>query len=193
MKGMKQGPWVVHIEPLRGEPGFEEEGSFMNDKKEGTWRRFNLMGDLMAIENYKWGNKNGKCQYFTIAGLEHEESWKALNPNKMYDTIDVPDVKNPDQYEKVVVKVEASSLKHGQWKYYNPTYGSLLRTETYLLDNLQTGAPEELNKPLSHSTVDSIAAPTAKPAEKPKPKEVQDFEKKNKGKKKITVRDGKTG
>jgi hypothetical protein len=42
MKGQKQGPWVVHIDDLRGERGYEEEGIFWNDKKEGTWRRFCL-------------------------------------------------------------------------------------------------------------------------------------------------------
>ncbi len=31
--GMKQGKWVVHVDPLRGEPGYEEEGIFVNDKK----------------------------------------------------------------------------------------------------------------------------------------------------------------
>ena len=36
--GLKQGKWVVHVDPLRGEPGYEEEGVFKNNKKEGHWR-----------------------------------------------------------------------------------------------------------------------------------------------------------
>jgi hypothetical protein len=64
MKGQKQGPWVVHIDDLRGERGYEEEGIFWNDKKEGTWRRFSLEGDLIAIENYRYGYKDGKNTYF---------------------------------------------------------------------------------------------------------------------------------
>ncbi|HXL57136.1 MAG TPA: hypothetical protein VN958_12805 [Chitinophagaceae bacterium] len=56
---LKQGPWVTHVESLRGEPGYEEEGVYKDGKKEGTWRMYNLMGDLLAKENYKWGYKNG--------------------------------------------------------------------------------------------------------------------------------------
>ena len=26
LNGLKQGKWVVHVDPLRGEPGYEEEG-----------------------------------------------------------------------------------------------------------------------------------------------------------------------
>ena len=36
MKGRKQGPWVSHMEELRGEPGYDEQGYYENDKKEGT-------------------------------------------------------------------------------------------------------------------------------------------------------------
>jgi hypothetical protein len=191
MKGYKQGKWAVHIDPLRGEPGFEDEGSYTNDRKEGVWRRFNLMGDIMAIETYRWGNKNGRCQYFTIIGLEHEESWRALNPNKLYDTIDVVDVVNPNKYEQVVVKVETSSLKHGTWKYYNPSYGTLIRTENYVLDKLQT--IDEASNKLATNTSDSLITKPVKDSTKIIPKQVLDFEKKNKGKKLSKLRDGRTG
>src|ERR1051325_7258394 len=62
-KGLKQGPWVVHVDDLRGERGYEEEGYFDNDKKEGIWRRYSLEGDLIAMEHYRWGQKDGKNQY----------------------------------------------------------------------------------------------------------------------------------
>ncbi len=192
LKGIKRGQWVIHADALRGEPGYEEEGVFVNNRKEGTWRRFNLMGDLLAIENYRWGNKNGKSSYFTLLGLEHEESWKALNPSKLVDTIDVPDPKYPDKYERVVVKNEGNSLKHGTWKYYNPNYGNLLKTETYILDQLQSGDQEQGNFKIVSEGKDSTDVKAAEKA-KVKPKEVEEFEKKNKNKKKITVRDGKTG
>ncbi|MBY0482031.1 MAG: hypothetical protein K2Q21_11795 [Chitinophagaceae bacterium] len=193
INGLKQRLWAVHVDPLRGEPGYEEEGSFVNGKKENVWRRFNLMGDLIAIENYRWGNKNGKCLYYNLMGLEHEESWKALNPAKAVDTIDVPDPKFPDKYEKVIVKNEGNSLKHGNWKYYNPAYGTVLKTETYVLDELQTDKPDSDHK--IDSAIILVDSASVKPLEKakPKPKEVEEFEKKNKNKKKITVRDGKTG
>src|SRR5665213_1751227 len=65
LNGLKQGKWVVHVDPLRGEPGYEEEGIFVNDKKDGTWRKYNLQGDFIAFENYKDGDKEGKSEYFT--------------------------------------------------------------------------------------------------------------------------------
>ena len=90
-------------------------------------------------------------------------------------------------------KNEGNSLKHGTWKYYNPNLGNLLTTETYILDQLQTGDQQTINnKVVSEDGIDSTLA---KPADKSKtkPKEVEDYDKKNKNKKKITVRDGKTG
>lgn len=84
MNGIKEGEWVVHYDNVRGEPGYEEEGIFTKNRKEGEWRLFNLMGDLIGIEHYRWGNKDGVCQYFnTQGGLRSEQSWKALNPDKV--------------------------------------------------------------------------------------------------------------
>ena len=53
--GLKQGPWVHKYETVRGERGYEEEGEYKDDLKEGNWRKYSLMGDLLAIENYRWG------------------------------------------------------------------------------------------------------------------------------------------
>src|SRR5579871_5810378 len=60
----KQGKWVNHYDEIRGEKGFEEQGVYKDDKKEGVWKLFSLEGDLIGIEQYKWGNKAGVCQYF---------------------------------------------------------------------------------------------------------------------------------
>ena len=178
--GVKHGEWVVHVESVRGEPGFEEEGVFVNNRKEGEWRVFNLMGDLIGIEFYKWGNKDGVAQYFDInGGLRMEQGWKALNPDKAYDTILVEDLDKLDSYHEVVVKNEGASLKHGTWKYYDPASGSVVRSETYMLGKLEG----------DNST--AVAEPTEKKAV-PKPKEVVEFEKKTKGKKKIRYQDGST-
>ncbi len=194
MKGLKQGKWAIRVAPLRGNPGYEEEGLFINNLKEGTWRRFNLMEDLLAVENYRWGNKNGLCRYFTVAGLEREESWRAFNPGKAYDTLDVQDLKDPNKYEQVIVKTEASSLRHGTWKYYYPQTGYLLKSEKYILDKLQEPGAEDITKnlPRVNGANDTTKGKTMTLPEKPKPKEVTDFEKKTSGKKK-KVRDGRTG
>ena len=182
MASRKQGPWVNHFDQIRGEPGYEEEGWYKNDRKEGDWRIYSLQGDMIGLEHYKWGFKDGVCQYFTIHGqLRTEQSWLALNPDKAYDTIEVEDPNKLDSYSKVVVKNEGASLKNGTWKYYDPETGSVIKTESYTLGK---------------ENVDSSNTANANPTEKkavPKPKEVLDFEKKASGKKKVKYRDGSTG
>ena len=182
MKGRKQGPWVHTYEGVRGEPGYEEEGWYKYDRKEGEWRLFSLSGDMVGIENYKWGFKDGVCRYFSIHGdLRIEQAWKALNPDKEYDTIDVEDPDKLDNYRQVIVKNEGAALKHGIWKYYDSETGKVIRTETYTLGKLES-APTA-----------STANPTGEKKTIAKPKEVLDFEKKNSGKKKVKVKDGSTG
>jgi antitoxin component YwqK of YwqJK toxin-antitoxin module len=176
----KQGEWVVRYENLRGEPGYEEEGVFLNGRKEGEWRLFSLMGDLIGIEHYRWGNKDGVAQYFNTQGdLRVEQSWKALNPDKAYDTIQVEDVDKLNSFHEVIIKNEGASLKHGVWKFYDPTSGAITKTENYVLGKLETD---------NNATA---AAEPAAPKKVAKPKEVMDFEKKSKGKK-IRYQDGST-
>ncbi|HET9278960.1 MAG TPA: hypothetical protein VFN95_12270, partial [Flavitalea sp.] len=132
MKGLKQGGWVNRVESVRGEPGYEEEGVYVNSRKEGEWRVYTLMGDLVGIEYYKWGNKDGVCKYFTMHGdLLSEQSWKAINPDKQYDTIEVEDIDQLNSYKTVIVKNEGAGIKHGTWKYYSE--GSVVKTEIYTL------------------------------------------------------------
>lgn len=180
--GRKQGPWVLKYDQVRGEPGFEEEGQFVDDRKEGTWRKYSPMGDLLAVQQYRWGFLDGPSQYFNVAGnIVREESWRAFNPDKQYDTVDVEDVMNPGNYSQVIIKNEGSSLKHGTWKFYDPGTGFINKTEFYLL-----GKIDKSNEPATLAT-DTLSVARKKTA---KPKEVLDYEKKNAGKKKIRVRDG---
>lgn len=182
LKDRKQGPWVHRYETVRGEPGFEEEGWYKNNRKEGEWKLFSLAGDLVGVENYKWGLKDGLCKYYSMHGdLRLEQSWKALNPDKEYDTIEVEDLDKLDSYRTVIVKNEGAALKHGVWRYYNTETGAISRTETYNLGKLDA-APVASN-PERSGDKKSIN----------KPKEVLDFEKKNSGKKKVKVKDGSTG
>jgi hypothetical protein len=184
---LRQGRWVVRYDEVRGEKGYEEEGVYVDGKKEGLWRQYSLEGDLIAAENYRWGNKNGVCQYYTRNGeLLREEGWRAVNPLNPYDTVEVADwEKDPLGLitKTVVVKLEGSSVKHGQWKFYEPQTGFVVKTETYVLGTLDGGPKKD---------VTSLEDPDKK-KQVAKPKEVLDFEKKNSGKKKIKVRDGTTG
>ncbi len=182
--GLKQGKWVNHYDEVRGEPGYEEEGIYKNDKKEGAWRVYNLNSDLMGIENYANGGKDGLQQYFTYLGdLIREEMWRGYNPNSPYDTIPVYGTGNNEIIEYKVVKAEQYSVRHGEWRYFEPGTGRLIKTETYDHNRLVVpGAPK---------------APVAATDDKQKKKvdktpEMLEWEKKNKGKKKA-LRDGATG
>ncbi len=188
---LKQGKWAMHVESLRGEPGYEQEGFYKDDKKEGAWRTYSLAGDLLSLENYKWGYKNGISSYFNLYGLQREESWKAIDPKNPYDTVDVPAL-NSDTVYKRIVKVDAYTVKQGTWNYYDPQIGKLVKTEEYVLD--QIAAPLK-KKALTANISDSASLAKADTiaSSKMKPKEVLQYEKKNSNKKKIKVRDGVTG
>lgn len=193
LKGKKQGPWTVHVDDLRGERGYEEEGYYENDAKEGVWKRYSLEGVKIAEEQYRWGMLNGRQMYFTYnGGLMREESWRAIDPQVAYDTVPVYDLKDPSKVDHMaVVKNEGVALKHGKWTYYDPREGTIEATENYVMGKLQTEdgllgdddlRPIDLGKPKSD---------TASKAKKPQV--ILDYEKKNSGKKKIKVRDGNTG
>ena len=49
--GLKQGKWIIEHPQIRITPASTEEGEFRNNEREGLWRRFNKMGDLLAEEN----------------------------------------------------------------------------------------------------------------------------------------------
>lgn len=176
----KQGKWVIHVDALRGERGYEEEGIFLNDKKEGQWRKYSTAGDFIAVENYYLGDKDGLCQYFSPFGeLLREENWRAYNPDKPYDTIPIYGTGNNEIISFKVVKAVPYSVKHGDWKYYDPTTGRIIKTEEYEFNRL-------INRPKTEVAIEE-------PLKKIKPAEVLEYEKKNSGKKKVKVRDGRTG
>src|ERR1700749_163423 len=84
----KQGKWVIHVDPVRGEEGYEEEGIYKDGKKEGIWRMYSLGGDIIGVETYKFGGKDGIQQYYTYLGdLVREESWRGYNPDAPYDAM----------------------------------------------------------------------------------------------------------
>jgi len=194
-KGAKQGPWIVQVPELRGERGYEEEGYYVDDKKDGRWVRYSLQGDKMAIENYRWGQKDGRCQYFNqVEDLIREESWLAIDPKNPYDTVPVTDLDDPTKilrYE--IVKINEASVKHGTWRYFDAGTGRIEGTEQWVMNRKKT--KEDDDAELAPIDPANPNATVKKAVEKPKvkPKEVLEFEKKNSGKKKVKVRDGNTG
>lgn len=198
MNGTKQGRWVNELPPLRGEKGYEEQGVYINGKKEGQWQQFTLDGDLLAIENYRWGNKNGRCMYYNPFGQPvREESWKAVNPDNPYDTLDIFSLNDPTKVERQeVVRLDGHTLRHGTWKYFDQDLGTVVKTEQYRLDKLiVAGVAEDELAPIDISTGSNQKAVSDSVAKKSiaKPKAVLDYEKKNAGKKKVRTRTGETG
>jgi hypothetical protein len=166
------------------DPAYDEEGVFKNNLKEGIWRIYDGYGLLIAQENYKWGNKNGLQQYLAQGQLEHDENWRSVDPEKKFDTIDVPDVYDQYKIERKIIKIESYAVPFGKWKYYDPETGKVIKTEYYdVLGNPYT--PQNPNA--ATSATDSIPKKIAKP------KAVEEFEKSNRGKKSIKVRNGSTG
>ena len=184
--GLKQGKWVNTIGEIRGEPGFEEEGFYKNDKKTGVWRKYNTTGDLTAVENYLFGGKDGLQEYFTFLGyLEKQEEWRGFNPDAPYDTIPVYGPGNNEIIDYKIVKAEQYSVPNGDWKYFDQN-GRMLKMERYDRGKLLLNS-----EPVKKETV--VKTETDKPQEKVKTKEVLEYEKKYSKKKRAKLeRDGKT-
>ena len=185
-KGFKQGKYVLRIEELRGEPGFEEEVIYKNDAKEGIWRKYNLQGDPIGFETYLHGGKDGFQQYYSPLGeLLREENWRGYNPDAPYDTIAVYGTGSNEIVDYKIVKAEQYSVKQGKWRYYEPVTGRLLKTEEWERNNLVL--PNAPKKELAGAnSLKGVKKEVAKTAE------MLEWEKKNKGKKNV-IRNGQTG
>lgn len=180
--GQKHGKWVIKVEELRGNPGYEEEGEYKKGEKHGYWRKYSLEGDLIAVEHYTYGGKDGLQQYFTFLGdLEREEYWKGYNPDAPYDTVAIYGTGSGEIVDYKIVKAEPYSVKDGEWKYYDPGSGRVLRTEKWERNNLVL--PESAKVAAKAPDKDKKVDKTA---------EMLEWERKNKGKKKA-LRDGRTG
>lgn len=180
--GQKVGKWVIEVPEIRGEPGYVEEGIYRKGVKDGYFRRYSSQGDLLAVEHYILGGKDGVQLYYNYVGdMEREENWKGYNPDAPYDTIPIYGTGSGEIVDYKIVKAEAYSVKHGEWKYYEPGSGRLLRTEKWERNNLvKPDAP----KP--------VVTTSDKPKKVEKTAEMLEWEKKNSGKKKA-MRDGRTG
>lgn len=184
-KGLKQGKWVSRTEELRGEPGFEEEGVYKDNVKEGIWRRYTLMGDPIGFETYLHGGKDGPQQYYTALGeLIREESWKGYNPDAPFDTIPIYGTGSNEIIDFKIVKAEQYSVKHGPWKFYESVTGRLLKSEEWERNNIVV--PQAPNKEELKATLKGVKKEVKKTAE------MLEWEKKNRGKK-GAIRSGQTG
>ncbi len=179
--GLKVGKWVIEVPESRGEPAYTEEGRYnKKGEKEGYWRKYSSLGDLLAVEQYKAGGKDGLQQYFSyLGGLEHEEQWRGYNPEAPFDTIPVYGTGSGEILEYKLVRAEPYSVKDGEWRFYDPGTGRITRTEQWVRNNLVN--PNRPNPRIPGAYV--------KPENAEKTPEMLEWERKNKGKK---VMDGRT-
>ncbi len=174
----KVGKWVTEMPDLRGEHGYVEEGVYKKGVKDGYWRKYSTMGDLIAVEHYIMGGKDGLQQYYTFLGeLEHEENWRGYNPEDPYDTIPVYGTGSGEIIDFKIVKVEPYAVKHGEWRYYEA--GRVIRSEQWNNNNpVNPNAPKPTGIPRYERPKEAVKTP-----------EMLEWERKNK-KRKIT--DGRT-
>ena len=186
-KGLKQGRWVTTVGEIRGEPGYDEEGLYKDGEKTGVWRRYTTSGDILAVENYLFGGKDGLQEYFNFLGvLQRQEGWRGYNPDVPFDTIPVYGKENNEILSYKILKSMQYSVKDGDWKYFNAT-GGLVRTEKYDRGFL-------LKEPDKDAAVLETPKAEAPVKEKVKTKEILEYEKKySKTKRKALERVGKTG
>jgi hypothetical protein len=88
-----------------------------------------------------------------------------------------------------IIKHEASEIKHGPWKFYDPGSGMIKKSENYSYGQRLDG----MGKPIAEGTAPSTKPMGEDDKPKAKPAAVEEWEKKNSGKKKVAVRDGRTG
>ena len=184
-KNRMQGKWVIRKEALRGEPGYEEEGIYKDSLKEGVFRHYTLEGDAIGYETFLHGAKDGSQQYYTPLGvLVREESWRGFNKDSPYDTIPIYGTGSGEIIEMRVVKAIPYSVKQGEWKYYEPVSGELIKTEKWDRNNLVLPKKEApvVAGGKSLGGVKKVVAKTP---------QMLEWERKNNGKKKA-VRNGAT-
>jgi antitoxin component YwqK of YwqJK toxin-antitoxin module len=179
-KDRKQGKWVITKEPLRGNPGYEEEGIYKDNLKEGVFRKYSTDGDILGYETFLHDAKEGSQQYYTNLGvLEREESWRAFNPEHPNDTIPIYGTGSGEIIEYKIQKAIPYSVKHGVWKYYDPVNGELLVTETWDRNVKVVPKPKETAVATTGKSLDGVKKKVAKTPQ------MLEWEKKNKGKKVI--------
>jgi len=185
--GLKQGRWVTTVGEIRGEPGFDEEGLYKDNEKTGPWRKYTSTGDILAIENFRLGGKDGRQEYFNFLGiLQRQEEWKGYNPDFLFDTIAVYGNESNEILSYKIVKALPYSVKNGEWKYFD-SEGRILKIEKYDRGALVI-APDKNTAVKENPKVETPEK------EKVKTKEILDYEKKySKKKRQQLERDGKTG
>ncbi|WP_343674348.1 hypothetical protein [Chitinophaga sp.] len=115
----KQGEWSEEVPAIRGEDGYTWEGSYVDDRKEGIWKKYAPSGAIIAEETFKHNVLNGPARYFYLNGLVSAEgNFVAKDIDDTVESYRVIDpVTQEEKFEEI--KRSASSLRDGLWKIYD--------------------------------------------------------------------------
>jgi len=134
-KGKRHGTWLTQKDARMGEPGISEFGNYDHGSKAGAWYKIDNMGDLVAIETFRNNVLDGEVKYYDQGKLYCVGHYRGLNPRQKYDTVVVMHpVTQEEEYK--VIPTDHGSLRHGNWKYYDPSNGHLIKEEEYQVDEL---------------------------------------------------------
>lgn len=196
--GHKQGPWKTEYPARYGDGAHIDSGAYKDGLKDGRWIVTNRIGDTIAIENYTLGLKDSINLYFTPAGKVRQESWYVRRPGNAYDTVRVFALDQSGDMEKKQVKNTAYNYKNGTWVYWDPNKGTVLYREIYDMGELKetrmdvSAAPSNQRRSQQQMAKDSTTYVNSENKILKKPKEVLEYEKKNKDKE-HKERTGETG
>ena len=147
----KQGPWSEQMPEVKGEPGYTWEGSYVNNLKEGLWKKYAESGGIIAEETYKHGVLNGHSRYFYSNGMVSAEgSFVAVDIDGQKDTYRVIDPVTGEEKMEEIART-ANSVRNGVWKVYDE-------------DGRMTKEYYKRGEPVSPEELDTLAPAPAKKA-----------------------------
>ncbi|MBL7711919.1 MAG: hypothetical protein JNL13_05630 [Chitinophagaceae bacterium] len=135
VQGRPHGLWYTSKPALRGEPSEAVFGSYDHGQKTGLWYISDGIGNLVSIETFKLGVRDGEAKYFDNGHLTSVGHYRGLNPTVAMDTVLIVDPITGDE-KLVSVPTERGSVRHGSWRFYDELSGRLVREEYYQIDEL---------------------------------------------------------
>lgn len=134
-KGQRDGMWYTIAPARMGEDAYAEFGNYVHGSKWGKWYKFDEDGNLQAEENYKNNVLDGEVKYFEGGRLLAIGHYLGLNPAHKFDTVlVVQPVTGAESY--VPIPTTRGALRHGNWKFYDPETGRLIREAEYQVDEV---------------------------------------------------------
>ncbi|WP_109699129.1 toxin-antitoxin system YwqK family antitoxin [Chitinophaga deserti] len=151
-KQRKQGVWAERIPALREDPAYILEGSYVNGRKEGVWKKTTEDGDVVAEETYKNGALDGLCKYYYPNGkISAAGRMLAIDLEGQKDTVVTINVTTGEEQLMEVTR-KGHSVRHGEWRLYDED-GNMIR-ETYDKGEISESVMQEKKRssqtPLPH-------------------------------------------